>query len=183
MINVTNIVIAPGNARVTEVSSDGVIHIPIRQARRFDEFAAALGRWLGVSAVVPEAENPVPGHGTLVVCRPDVLYWLEEAGCPMLSWVVVVDLDRIQVLERAESLGLAATVEVEDYYAWTSATGRPATIYGRKKLAEPIGAALDMTPLHSTPRYARMVRAEVTDLPGLLADYLLAYFKADLADP
>jgi hypothetical protein len=177
---IESIVVVPGDARVTEVSDRGAVPVPIRTARRLDELAEALGRRLGVPASVSEGAAPAPGDGTLVVCRPDVLHGLAQVGSPGLSWVVAVDLDRTSVLERAESLGLAAAVEVRDYLDWLTSASRPPAIVGRKELAPRIAATIDARPLQSSRRYARMTRPE-GDLPTLLADYLAAYAEAGLA--
>src|SRR5262245_20121352 len=117
---IQSVVVVPGDARVTEVSDRGAVPLSIRTARRLDELAEALNRRLRVPAYVSEGAVPTPGRGTLVVCRPDVLHGLAQAGSLGMSWVVAVDLMRTEVLERAETLGLAAAVEVQDYLAWLS---------------------------------------------------------------
>ncbi|HEX8212586.1 MAG TPA: hypothetical protein VF584_20580 [Longimicrobium sp.] len=179
MSRIESIVIVPGDARVTEVSDHGAVAVPLRSARRHDALAEALGRRLGVPAAVAEGAVPVPGGGTLVVCRPDVLDRLEESSPARLRWVVALELSRTLVLEKAEALELAAAVEVRDYGDWLTSAARPAAIFGRTALAAHIGAQIDPDPLHSGTHYARMTRAR-GDLPGLLGDYLAAYAEAYL---
>ncbi|WP_148313849.1 hypothetical protein [Sorangium cellulosum] len=179
---IESVVVFPGTATVTHVSSAGVVPIPIRSAGRFDELAQALGLRLSVPALVIEQGTPSPGGGTLVICPPDVMHDLEVSGARGLPWVVVVDMDRAKVVRRAEALGLAATVEVQDYANWVDGLPQPPAIYGRKELAERIGAVASEHPLHAGPRYARMTRAG-GDLPMLLADYLAAYAEAGLPAP
>ncbi len=168
-----SIVVAPGNASVTRVTSDGAVTIPIRRAGRFDELAEALTRRLGLSASVVEGDAPALGDDMLLVCRPDVLHdlWRERDSLP---GVVAVDLERAEVVSFAERLGLAATIGADDYAAWVNGDREPPAIYGRRELAAAIGAAASTHPPHSGPRYARLTRAE-GDLPALLGDYLAAY--------
>jgi len=181
MSAIASIVIVPGDARVTEVSEGGVVAVPLRSARRHDALAEALGRRLGVPAAVAAGPPPVPGGGTLVIGRPDVLDRLAETAPAGLPWVVALELSPARVLERAEALSLAATVGVRDYLDWLTGSPRPAAIHGRAELAARIGAEADASPLHASPRYVRMTRAD-GDLPGLLGDYLAAYADACLAD-
>jgi hypothetical protein len=177
---IESIVIVPGGARVTEVSEGGAVAVPLRSARRYDALAEALGRRLGVPAAVAQGAAPEPGGGMLVLCRPDVLDRLEEASPAAFSWVVALDLNRAEVLEKTEVQELAAAVEVRDYLDWLTSAARPAAIFGRTALAARIGARVDPNPLQSGTRYARLIRAE-GDLPGLLGDYLAAYAEAFLA--
>lgn len=182
MNTIKSIIIIPGDAQVTEVSDTGAVPVSIRSARRFDELAEALSRRLRVPASVFEGAAPAPGQGTVVVCRPDVLYRLEEAGSTELSWVVAVDLNRVNVLEKLETLGLAAAIEVRDYLDWLTRSSRPAAIFGRKELVSRIAASADAHPLQSGARYTRMTR-DKGDLPMFLADYLAAYADAGLTAP
>ncbi|HYH79677.1 MAG TPA: hypothetical protein VEX86_07760 [Longimicrobium sp.] len=173
MSAIASIVIVPGDARVTEVSEGGVVAVPLRSARR--------RRRRGRPAAGAAGPPPVPGGGTLVIGRPDVLDRLAETAPAGLPWVVALELSPARVLERAEALSLAATVGVRDYLDWLTGSPRPAAIHGRAELAARIGAEADASPLHASPRYVRMTRAD-GDLPGLLGDYLAAYADACLAD-
>lgn len=175
------IVIAPGQAIVTQPSGEGSFTLSVRRARRYDELAAALERRSRVPAFVTDGSAPVPGRGTLVMCRPDVLDELEEAGAGDLRWVAALDLDRGRALLRTEALGLASAVEILDYHDWVTSAARPPAIYGLIQLAPTIGATVDTRPQRRGARHGRMVR-EQGDLPELLADYLAAYGSLVLAN-
>jgi hypothetical protein len=171
---IARVVVAPGNATVTRATSAGAEAIPIRRAGRFDDLAAQLGDQLGVPAEVHESGLPVPGDGSLVVCRPDVLYDLTRSRPETLPWVVGVDLLRNHVLDQSELHSLAAGVNSLDYGAWVYGEGKEPAIYGRLDVAEAIGAAVSDEPSDVGARYGRLTRPGDGDLPTLLATYLAA---------
>jgi hypothetical protein len=169
-VRIQRIVVAPGNATVTRVSSGGSVRIPIRRAGRFDDLAAELSRRLGVPAEVRETGPVMPSTGTLVVCRPDVLYDLVDTRPATLPWVVGVDLLRRDALDQAETHGLAAAVSLVEYQSWVDGEDRQPAIYGRRDAAAKMDAAVDS--MEIGPRYARITSPAATSLPALLATYL-----------
>jgi hypothetical protein len=173
---IARILVAPGGATVTQVSAGGAVPVPIRRAGRFDDLAADLGRRLDVPAEVREGTPGalVPGAGTLVVCRPDVLDHLARAYPAALPWVVAVDLLRNHVLDEAELHGLAAAVEALAYEAWVYGDARPPAVYGRLDVAKAIGAEVSTDPLGVGARYGRFTHPRADSLPALLALYLAA---------
>jgi hypothetical protein len=174
---IDSIIIAPGTASVTEVSAAGAVSIPIRVARRFDALAKALGTRLHARCIFAESLVRDWGSDTVLICRPDVLHELEQMGCAAFPRVVCIDLNRTNILNRVEALGLAAAVDVLDYAAWMRDAERPGALFGRKELVANIGAVSDTHALQSGLRYTRMTRGKDA-LPDLLADYLTAYSRA-----
>lgn len=177
MITIERIAVVPGEATVTRVSDLGVEELSIRSVGRFDELAAALGDRLKVATRVYDGLGPMPGGGTLVVCRPDVLWELGQADAAM-PWVVGVDLTRSRALPECERLGLAAAVEAGDFAGWSGGGPRPPALYGVAATAATFGAVAATEPDQRGPRYARLTHPTLTDLPALLAAYLTAYAGA-----
>ena len=178
-MTIQRIVVVPGNATVRRVSSDGAVRIPIRRARRFDDLAAELGHHLGVPAAVQDRGPTVPGAGTLVVGRPDVVDELADLHPGNLRWVVGVDLLRGDALGVAETHGLAAAVTVPDYMSWVDGDGARPSLYGRRDVAEKAGADLVVDPRQVGTRYAHITSPTAPDLPALLATYLRALGRPD----
>ena len=182
-MRIARIAVVPGSATVTEVTDRGATDIPIRQAGRYDDFAERLGSALRVPAQVHDGFGPLPGAGTLVACRPDVLSELTAVDAAHFGWVVALGLDRSRVVRRSVQLRLAAAVETEEYSSWVHGYARrPAAIYGRTDVAPAIGAVASTDPAQSGDGYARLSHPELTDLPSLLAAYLAAY-AATTGDP
>jgi hypothetical protein len=170
------IAVVPGEATVTRVSDRGRAELSIRSVGRFDELAAALGERLGLAAQVYDGLGPMPGQGTLVVCRPDVLWQLGQVEAAM-PWVVGVDLTRSRALAECERHGLAAAVEADDFAGWVDGTPRPPALYGVAATAAAFGATAATRPDQRGPRYARLTHPALADLPALLAAYLTAYAR------
>jgi hypothetical protein len=168
--NIVRIMVAPGAATVSRTTGTGTVAVPIRQAGRFDDLAAALGARLGVPAEVDPDRPVVPGAGTIVVCRPDVLHELARSHPAALPWVVGVDVLRNRVLDQVELHSLAAGVSSLDYSAWVYGDGKDPAIYGRRDVAAAIGATLSTDPLEVGVRYGRITTTG--DLPELLGSYL-----------
>jgi hypothetical protein len=178
MSKIESIVIQLGTARVYR---NGV-EIPLRIAQRLDDLACALEAQMCVPASVRETLQASP-DGTVVICDSDTLEPLVEGNHAAMPWVVVIDESPKAALRRAEALDLAAVVVVDDYEDWVDSPKYPAALFGRKDVADRIGATTGTQEsrlsrscpriLLEGPRYARMTRAG--ELPTLLADYLADY--------
>lgn len=185
-MRLSEIVVVPGDGEATVVTSAGSRSTPIRVARRYDDFAAALALAVSVGTSVRVEDRPhlpPPADGTILVCPPDVLDW-SLTWVERRQWVtertVLVDVERTRALERAEDLGLAAVVETAQYLAWVREERPPgppgtAALYGRREVGRRIGATWPDPPALMSIRYALLSRPDLPDLPALLAAYLHEY--------
>lgn len=183
MAKIESIIIQLGTARVYR---NGV-EIPLRTAQRLDDLACALETQMCIPASVRETLEASPNK-TIVICDSDTLEALVEINHASMPRVVVIDENPKDALRKAETLDLAAVVSFSDYDDWVDGPKCPAALFGRKDLADPIGATTGTAETrfsHSCPRtllegprYSRMTRPG--ELPGLLADYLAAYAEAYL---
>jgi hypothetical protein len=177
-----SILILPGNAEATHVTSAGSQSISIRQAGDFDRFAEDLGRCTSARVEIDDALllPPVSG-GVLYICRPDVIDRSIASGTDrprlLASRTVVADIVRTYAFQQTEELGLAAAIESQEYFFWQGGRKpqRHAALYGLKTAGRIMGATLPEIPAWEGSNYARLRDSSPRGLPAFLAAYLEAY--------
>jgi len=145
-----------------------------KTAREFDavdEFVHALGLAAGISIPVIEGTlADAPADGYVIVFDEGQL----EKG-PQTSRVLLVNADRGSVLAELEDHGLVGAIEKLRYFRWrrnrSEETG--GGLFGRKELADSIGATLSPGPFQSS-HYGLFSATRYTDLPSLVVGYLEA---------
>ncbi|MGE3510421.1 MAG: hypothetical protein AB7N65_16245 [Vicinamibacterales bacterium] len=180
--DIAAIIIVPGRARTTTVSAEGRASTSVRLSRRMDDFAAGMAQRLGIPVTVEDERPSLDALETVVLCRADVLDDLVQTAPAGLRRVVGLELNRGSAMQQCETLMLAGAVETLDYLAWLQGPPSAPGVIGRTELAAPLGAVIDRRMPQRGPRYARLVRSG-SDLPSLLADYLVLYASAGLTRP
>jgi hypothetical protein len=177
-----SVVIFPGNDTASFVGSSGNRLIPIREARAFDEFAAALGRSMTAEIRIDEGpELPPPSEGVIYLCRPDVLdrsvARQTDRVHSLSSRTVLVDMVRTYALDQAERLSLAAVIDTGQYLRWQNGggSGRPVELFGLKGVGRTVGATWPDVPRLEGQNYALLRDSQNRELPAFLAAYLEAY--------
>jgi hypothetical protein len=146
-----------------------------RQIARADELAGAIRRALSIDVpVVDGTLADAPATGYLLAFR------VPSTVDPELARrVIAFDEDRSSIMKRVELLGFAGAVEKQRYFEWcTRPDGdRGYGLVGRKDVVERMPARIAEGPYTST-RYGILASDTARDLPGLIAEYLVAYDAA-----
>ncbi len=178
------ILIFPGEAETSRVTSEGSQIIPARVANQSDDFARELA--LGTPAeirVEDGPELPPPSDGTIFVCAPEVLERSlarrHDRNYALSSRTVVYNVVRTDALNWAEQFALAGVIETRQYFNWLNRRNEdnPAALYGRKDVARSFGATWPDLALYHGERYALLSHPAYPRLPALLAAYLHDYVK------
>ncbi len=177
-----SIVIFPGQAETTLVTSAGSQPIPIRVSLSFDRFAEELRHCTSALVEVEEGLRlPPVSDGVLYICRHEVIersLALETERPRLLaSHTVIVDVVRTYALREAERLAPAAVIASEEYLAWQEGRDlqKPAAFYGLKTVGRLMGATWPTIPLWEGPSYALLRDSGPRGLPAFLAAYLEEY--------
>lgn len=151
-------------------------HPNVVGTRKFDavdDFVAALGRALHTDIPIIEGSlRDAPEDGYVLLFEEPGL----SATLGFGPRVVLINADRSSVRETIEFHQLACAVEKHRYFQWRSDRGNDdgKWIYGRKDVAQQMRATFVPGP-PSTEHYGLIDSSEQTDLPSLLARYVLAY--------
>ncbi|MFH0782179.1 MAG: hypothetical protein V2B20_09555 [Pseudomonadota bacterium] len=178
------LVIYPGAATTNRFIGMEKHVLPIRTARRYDDFAADLEKVLSVPVrVSDDLDLPAPVEGTLYLCARDVLENAltarPEQALILTAHTVLVDIIRTYALKDADRLGLAAVIETHQYLDWKDGNRqrRPSALCARKDIGQTFGATWPEWQPLQTERYAWISHPAFPELPALLAAYLTAYAR------
>jgi hypothetical protein len=177
-----SIIVFPGEAETTLVTSAGSQPMAIREARDFDRFAGEMRTFTSAAVgIAAGLRLPPVADGVFYMCRSDVLdrSLAHEVERPRLlaSHTVLVDVGRTYALQQAEELSLAAVVTSEEYFDWQDSRGQegPTQFYGLKTVGRTLGASWQPIPIWEGRSYALLRDSRARSLTAFLAEYLIAY--------
>jgi hypothetical protein len=171
------IVLVAGYRQATVLTHEGETRVPVRQAIRLDDFAAAIAeRTTARVSVVDGLQLPADLSGTALVGDHTFVRWLQAEADPegrITPRVVWLNANRTTALPELEQGRLAGAIDVASYSAWQVSPQGPgqASLYGLTALAEP----LDASCFTESDRYCQMSSPRFPGLPALLVAYLERY--------
>ena len=178
-----SIVLFPGAHRVNEVSDTGEQEVSVRVARRFDDFALALGCHTAAEIHVEDAAAmPEPIDNGIFICRPEVLE-RSLAKQPervhfLSSRTVVVDLVRTHALAMGGALRAGCGRSGRTLLLLAKTT---INVLGRRLSSAYAASARkkdSLSPPTQPPdgqTYALLHHSGFSDLPAFLIAYLNSY--------
>jgi hypothetical protein len=158
---------------------------PIRQMRKYDEFASGLGAALVVP--VPIVEVPLaaaPQQGIILFCEQQTSIADYLAAAPdrkAAERIFLLDVSRQDLPGVLERHGLVGAIEITRFISWRNDPENDfgGQVYGRRDVAERMRAVIAPPPW-SGETYCLFDVPGTRDLPGALAAYLRAYWSAVL---